>query len=176
VARQSLSITELSPKIKVNQEVVVNYTPKLSKTILWTLWFHSIGRIYLLASAIACLILAPVMILDRTNIIILLFVIFGFLLYLLKQSESQRESSMSVAYQVQTFRFLESHLELEVNQQQSRFSWNTLNAVYKYPNVWLIEFSTMTGYFALPTKKLNRDVKKMIILKLKQQQHNTRNI
>jgi hypothetical protein len=160
----------------VNREVVVNYTPKLLKTILWTLWFHSIGKIYLLASIIACLVLAPLIILNKTNIIILLFVIIGFFLYLLKRSEPQGESSMSDAYQTQTFRFLESHLELEVNQQQSHFSWNTLNAVYKYPNVWLIEFSTMTGYFALPTKKLDQNVKKMITLKLKQQQRNARNI
>jgi hypothetical protein len=105
-----------------------------------------------------------------------LLLLISVFLYILKRSVPQTGNSLEASYQVQTFRFTENYLELEVDQQQSHYSWNTIKTVYKYPMAWLIAFSDMTGYFALPTKSLDRDLKKMIILKLKQQQQSATNV
>lgn len=87
-------------------------------------------------------------------------VALGFLLF--KKSAFQMNNFLSAPYTA-IYRFTDIQLEL----MDTKFPWQSIKVVKRYPIIWFISFTDSAGYIILPTAKLDRNLKEFIVRKLK---------
>lgn len=157
----------------MNREITVEYTPRFTKSILWVLWLHSIGLTVFRASVLACLVLIPIAILIRqyTYILFVVGIAIFIFVFLANQFFPQINSSIDEFHQgeipVVKFSFMDDTIEIETDDGLTELSWENVVSAYKYPKLWLISFSEMTGYIILPTTQMDRELKQFVKSKLR---------
>jgi hypothetical protein len=148
----------------MNREITVEYNHEFLKSVFWIMWFDSIGITFLTGWGIAVVVCFPLILwqgfLFYALVMIASGVALGFLLF--KKSAFQMNNFLSAPYTA-IYRFTDIQLEL----MDTKFPWQSIKVVKRYPIVWFISFTDSAGYIILPTAKLDRNLKEFIVRKLK---------
>lgn len=157
----------------MNREITVVYTPKFTKAILWILWINSIGLTSFTAFLIACLLFLPIILLRGYVFYILGAILVGvcFFIIIINRSKPQINNSIAESNRVEAitvrYKFTDNQLEIETDTERTAFLWQEIKNVNN-PTVWLLLFSGMSNHIALPTNKLDRELKQFITYQFKE--------
>lgn len=157
----------------MNREITVKYSRELIKLAVWKFWTRTIGVTGFVGFAIVCVaFLYFLFVGDRSWFlgflgavvaIGLLVGIVSYRIYLNRSMEKFRRMDEPTA----KLRFTDERIGIESSIGWTELSWKMIEAIWKYPSVWLI-FIAKQGYITLPTADLDEEIKQFIALKLRE--------